>query len=148
MEIVTESLHDIVQGQLTNANNRNQASAHIDMRGFDCAVFIVDIHDSAATGKAELRLEGSDTTTSADFAQLDVEEISATAAAGDGLNGKVLRIEVYRPLQRYLRARILSTVANIAFGACHALRYGARRIPPVGSDDVLDQVVAASPGYK
>jgi len=143
MEIVTESLHDIVEDPIAAASNTDETSASIDMTGFQCALFILPITDSLNTGKAELRVQGSTDNTT--FTDLDIKEISATSAADDDLNGHVLRIEVKRPLQRYLRARILSTVANIAFGATHALRYASFRTPPPGDDDVLAEVVVASP---
>ena len=143
MEIVTESLENIVQAHIGNSNSTSQATDSIDMTGFVCALFEVDITDSANNAKAELQIEGSDDDTT--FAKLDIEEISATAAANDGLNKKVLRVELKRPLQRYLRARLLSTVANVAFGATRALRYGGMRTPPPGDDDVVAQIVVASP---
>ncbi len=147
MEIVTESLHDIVLAAQAAASNTDADSSVIDMSGFACALFLVDISDSADTAKAEIRVEGSDSKTTG-FKRLDIEEVSATAAKADGLNGKVLRVEVKKPLQRYLRANLLSTVANIAFGPTHALRYAARAVPPRGTDDVVAEVVVAGPAYK
>ncbi len=146
MEIVTESLHDIVQNAIAAANNTSQTTSSIDMTGFACALFLAPITDSVKTGKAELQIEGSDDDST--FKQLDIREISATSAANDDLNGKLLRVELKRPLQRYLRAKLISKTANIAFGATHALRYGSMRTPPPGSDDVLDEVVVASPSLK
>ena len=146
MEIVTESLHDIVENAIAAASNTSNPSDSIDMTGFNCALFVVPITDSVNTGVAEIQVEGSEDNST--WTRLDIEEVSATSAANDDLNGKVLRVEVKRPLQRYLRSRLMSKTANIAFGATHALRYAARRTPPPGSDDVLDEVVAASPAYK
>ncbi|MDE2901784.1 MAG: hypothetical protein OXP73_02015 [Chloroflexota bacterium] len=143
MEIVTESLHDIVEDPIAAASNTDETSASIDMTGFQCALFILPITDSVSTGKAELRVQAS--TDNMTFGDLDIDEVSATSAANDDLNGHVLRIEVKRPLHRYLRARILSTAANIAFGATHALRYGSFRTPPPGDGDVLAEEVVASP---
>ena len=143
MELVTESLHEIVRAPIANASNTNVTSSSLDMAGFDCALFVVAISDSTDTAKAELEVEGSDD--NATWKKLVLDEISATAAAADGLNGKILRVEVKRPLQRYLRARLKSTVANIAFGQTHGLRYAPRKVPPGGSDDVLAEVVVASP---
>ena len=143
MEIVTESLADIVQAPIAAASNTSQSTGSIDMTGFVCALFDVDITDSVNTGKAELQIEASaDNTT---WKKLNIKEISATSAANDDLNGKIMRVEIKRPLQRYLRAKLLSTVANVAFGATLALRYGSMRTPPPGDDDVLAQVVVASP---
>ncbi len=146
MEIVTESLHDIVENPIAAASNTDEASDSVDMTGFQSALFIVPITDSVKTGKAELRVSASNDKST--WKDLDIKEVSATSAANDDLNGKLLRIEVKRPLQHYLRARILSTVANIAFGATHALRYASFRTPPPGTDDVLAEVVAASPALK
>ena len=146
MEIVTESLLDIVQAPIAAASNTSEDTDAIDMTGFLCALFEVDITDSVNTGKAQLKIFGSEDNST--FKEYDIEEISATSAANDDLNSKVLRIEIKRPLHRYLRAQLLSTAANIAFGATRALRYGAMRTPPPGTDDVLDQVVVASPSFK
>ena len=143
MEIVTESLLDIVRAPVAGANNTAVNASSIDMSGFVCALFVLPITDSANNGKAELQIFGSDDNST--FTKLDIEEISATAAAADGLNGKALEIEIKRPLHRYLRARILSTVASIAFGPTLARRYGSMRTPPPGEDDVLASVVVASP---
>ena len=146
MEIVTGSLHEVVLAPVAAASNTDSDSSAIDMTGFASALFIAGITDSVKNGKAELRVEGSDDKST--WKRLDIDEVSATSAANDDLNGKVLRAEIKKPLQKYLRANLLSTVANIAFGQTHALRYAARRTPPPGDDDVLDEVVAASPGYK
>ncbi len=146
MEIVTGSLHDVVLAPQAAANNTDADSSAIDMSGFASALFIAGITDSVKNGKAELRVEASEDKST--WKRLDIEEVSATSAANDDLNGKVLRIEVKRPLQKYLRANLLSTVANIAFGQTHALRYAARRTPPPGNDDTVDEAVVVSPGYK
>ena len=89
-------------------------------------------------------------TTKATWKQLDIKKISATSAANDDLNSKAAaQVEIKRPLQRYLRAKLISKTANIAFGAdvCPALRLGMRT-PPPGDDDVIAAVVVASPSLK
>lgn len=146
MEIVTESLLDIVQAPIAAANNTSQSTGSIDMTGFACALFVVPITDSVKNGVAELQVEASDD--KATWKQLDIKKISATSAANDDLNSKALQVELKRPLQRYLRAKLISKTANIAFGPTFARRYAGMRTPPPGDDDVLAEVVVASPSLK
>ena len=146
MEIVTESLVDVVRLPIASAGNTSQVSESVDMTGFLCALFETAITGSANNGKAEMRIEAS--SDNATWAELDIAEVAATAAAANGLNGKVLQIEVKRPLQRYLRARLLSTQAAIAFGPTLARRYAGMRTPPPGSDDSVGEAVVASPVLK
>ena len=136
---------EVVENPIANANNTNNPSDAVDMQGYRCVSFVVPITDSSNNGKAELRIEGSDESGSG-FERLSMPEVSATAAANDGLNGKILRAEVKYPLKRYLRSRLITTSGNVAFGPTIAISGMSRREPVVDDGDVLSEQVVASPG--
>lgn len=110
------------------ASDTDVDGAAVDMAGFDGAIFVTSIEDSVATGVATLTVKQCDTS-GGSYAALSGAVATATSATNDDLNTKLLVVDVYRPLERYLKANIGSATANIAFGATYAILYKGRVAP-------------------
>lgn len=96
-------------------------SAIIDTQGYESVLFVVPIADSVATGVATLKVEAGDANADAGMAAVEGAVASATSAADDDLNDKVLAVELVKPNKRYVQAVLTSGTANIAFGAMIAV---------------------------
>lgn len=119
--------------------------AVVDTAGYDGAIFVTSIEDSVATGVATLKVKQCDTS-GGTYAALSGATATATSAANDDLNTKLLVVDVYRPRERYLKANITSATANIAFGATYAILYKGRKAPVTQlAAEVAQLTVVASP---
>lgn len=129
---------------IANASNTDNNSTRLDMLGYEGVVFFGALTDSAATGVAALKVEQNDADADAGMAAIKDEagaDVVATMACAinDDINGKVLRVDIYRPRKRYVQGVRTSVTANIAFGELYAIRYGSRAKPiaahaTIGSD--------------
>lgn len=104
-------------------------SSILDMAGYEGVVFFTTITDSVDTGVATLTVEQNSANSDTGMAALSGAVDTATSAANDDLNGKILVVDVYRPKERYVQAVRTSGTANIAYGEIHAIRYGAKKLP-------------------
>lgn len=118
-------------------------SAIIDMAGYEGVIFMTSIEDSVATGVATLTVEQSEANSGAAMAALAGAVATLTSGVNDDLNGKLLAVDVYRPRERYLRVNRASAIANIAYGAVTAIRYGAR-VLPVSDDGASGDLVSVT----
>lgn len=126
------------------ALNTDSNSDRIDMAGYEGVLFVCPIEDSVATGVATLRIEQNTADSDAGMAVIAGSAATATSAANDDLNGKVLVVDVYRPRERYIQAVRISATANIAFGTLTAILYGPKTGPVTAHSTVLAQTVVSS----
>lgn len=120
-------------------------SGIVDTAGYDGCLFITTITDSAQTGVATMTVEQNTANSSSGMAALSGAVATATSAANDDLNDKILAVDVYRPRERYLRVNRVSATANIAYGEVIALLYKGIKMPITQGSDVADSVVVTSP---
>ena len=113
---------------ISAASNTDSDSAYVDTSGFEGVVFIVPITDCLDTGVATATAKQCDTS-GGTYAALSGAVATATSAANDDLNGLLLVVDVYRPLERYVKINLVSATANIAFGETVAFAYGAAKVP-------------------
>jgi hypothetical protein len=137
MNLVPNVLISEAHAPIANANNTDANSDILDMSGYDGVVFIVPIEDSANTAVATLTVEASTTNSDTAMAAITGAVATATDAGGDALNGKLLIVDVHKPLKRYVQAVLTSTVGLIAFGTCIAIRYNGRKAPVTADATVL-----------
>lgn len=127
------------------ASNTDDNSTAIDTAGFDGVLFVCPITDCADTGVASMIAE-QETTSGGTFAALAGATATATSAADDDLNTKLLIVDVYRPRERYVRVNRTSATANIAFGAVVAILYKGHKMPITqATAEVADSAMAVSP---
>lgn len=123
----------------------NEVSDIIDMQACNGAIFIVPIADSAAGAIASLEIEQNDINSTSGMTALEDSIATKTCVADDDLNNKLLIVEIYRPLKGYLRARLKSTTANIAFGDLIVLKTGHKVAPVIQDASVANLVLAVGP---
>ncbi len=137
---------DYVAAAVSAGSSIDDDSGIVDTAGYDGCLFITTITDSAQTGVATMTIEQNTANSASGMAALAGAAATATSAANDDLNGKVLLVDVYRPRERYLRANRVSATANIAYGECHAILYSGAKMPITqATADVADSVVVTSP---
>lgn len=112
---------------VTAGSSIDDNSARIDMSDYESAMFVVTITDSVDTGVAALTIQGNDADSDTGMAAISGAVATATSAANDDLNGKLLVAEVRNPSSRYIQATITSATANIAYGETIAILKPRRR---------------------
>ncbi|HMR01758.1 MAG TPA: hypothetical protein PKA43_00140 [Candidatus Competibacter phosphatis] len=135
-----------VNAAISNASNTDDDSDIVDTAGFDGILFATPITDSAQTGVATLTVEQNSANSGTGMAALSGAVATATSAANDDINGKLLVVDVYRPRERYVRSNLASATANIAFGDTIAILYKGIKMPITQStSEVADSAVVTSP---
>jgi hypothetical protein len=127
-----------VEAPVAAANNTDNNSDIIDMKGYDGVVFIVPITDSVALGVATLTIEGNTANSDSGMAALTGASATVTSAVNDDLNGQLLIVDVYHPIKRYLQGVETSATQNIAFGNMIAIKYHGRAFPITEDTTVSD----------
>jgi len=146
MNFLTSVKIDHVNSPITAASSTDDNSEILDMSGFEGVVFITPITDSAETGVAALTVEQNTINSDTGMAAVAGGSAVATSAGDDDLNNRLLIVDVYKPLERYVQGVLTSAVANIAFGDTIAIRYGARSLPQTqGTASVADDEIVISP---
>lgn len=130
---------------IANASNTNSNSTRIDMAGYEGVIFVCPIEDSANTGVATITARQHTLNQDSGMTNLVGATVSATSAADDDLNNKLLIIDVYQPRERYVQLNRTSATANIAFGTVTAILYGKKKLPVAAHSSVLAQVSSSSP---
>jgi hypothetical protein len=145
MNLVKEVDSNWAAAAVAAAANTDDASAIFDMANYEGIKFIQVITDSVETGVATLTAQQNTINSASGMAALSGAVVTGTAGADDALNNKLLILDVFRPLERYVRVRRQSATANIAFGEMIAIRYGGRVKPEAEGSTVIDSVLAISP---
>lgn len=122
---------------VTAASNTDSNSSRFDMSGYDGILFVTAITDSVATGVAKLAVEQNDADSDTGMAAITGAEAAKTSAIDDDLNGKILIVDVYKPLKRYVQGVRTSATKNIAFGEIYAIRYKGKMGPVALSSTAL-----------
>ena len=107
-----------VNDAVTAASSTDDNSTIVDMAGYESAMFIVPITDSASTGVATLTIQGNTANQDSGMTAITGAAATVTCATNDDVNGTLLIAEVRQPVgYRYVQGVITSSAANIAFGA-------------------------------
>ncbi len=133
-----------LKGAVAAASNTDDDSAIVDTQGFDGVMFVCPLIDSVATGVATMTAQQNTANSGTGMASLAGGAAAATCAVNDDLNEKVLVVDVYRPLERYVRVKRTSATANIAFGDVIAFLYHSR-VKPTAAAYAAAVAAAASP---
>ncbi|MCH7573603.1 MAG: hypothetical protein IIA59_00600 [Candidatus Marinimicrobia bacterium] len=109
-------------------------SDSVDMQGFEGVVFIGTMVTANASNFASVAQSADDSS----FNDLAGTKVTP----GDA--GDQFMIDIYKPLDRYLRVDIDRGGANTVVGEIFALQYGARKVP-VSHGSTIDSEVHVSP---
>ena len=110
--------------------------AALDMQGYEGAVAIIEMGTIAATAVTSIKWQQSDTTTSADFSDLEGTGIAIAADDDD----KIFVSELYKPTKRYVRAVVERGTADAALRAATYVQYKARTAPVVQGTGVTTEL--------
>ena len=128
------------------ANNTDDDSTAVDTQGFDGVMFLCAITDSVSGGVATMTAEQGTVAAGTDAAALTGAVATATSAANDDLNTKLLAVDVYKPRERYVRVNRTSATQNIAFGEVIAVLYQGGKFPVAQlAAEVAHSVAVTSP---
>lgn len=128
---------DYAGALITVANNTDSNSSRFDMQGYDGIVFLTTITDCVQAGVATLKIEENSADSDSGMAAISGATVSATSAANDDLNGMLLIVDCYRPMERYVQGVRVSATQNIAFGEIIAIRYKGRKSPVTQSSTTV-----------
>ncbi|MDN5871536.1 MAG: hypothetical protein L0H73_12535 [Nitrococcus sp.] len=121
------------------------ASDVVDTLGYDGVTFIVAVTDMADTGVLTATAQGgaqSDGSDAADYTAAVATYTATGAADGDA---KLLAVEVFRPIHRYVRLNVVRGTANSALDCIIALLSKPAEAPVTQGADVLDSASEVSP---
>lgn len=126
------------------AGTTSTTSSSVDMLGYGAARFIALFGTLTASHVTNIKLQGSSDNTN--FADLTG---SATTSLADADSGKILIIDIFKPVQRYLRVSVQRGTANAVINGVLAeqLRasFGAIAADTnVGSQKVLNAPAAGT----
>ena len=110
--------------------------ANLHMQGYEGAVAIIEMGTIAATAVTSIKWQQSDTTTSADFSDLEGTGIDIAADDDD----KIFVSELYKPTKRYVRIVVARATANAALRAATYIQYKARSAPVTQGTDVTTEL--------
>lgn len=110
------------------------ATATVDMAGFDGCMFILTMGNCSTA--VSMTAQAATSTTAGDFATITKGTSNVTVSSTEA--NRAMMIDVYKPLQRYLRCTINSTGASNTGCGTVAIQYGARVAPTTNaSTDVV-----------
>ena len=110
--------------------------AAIDARGFDSALFILELGAVTTGGKVAFQIQESSNGT--DFTDITGAGFAATVATGK--SDDTIRIEV--PVSKgYLRYQYQRTTQDVEFDALQVALYNAKKIPVTQNTDVWQEIV-------
>ena len=99
--------------------------AMVDMQGYEGVVAVVEMGTIASTAITSIKWQQSDTTTSADFSDLEGTGLAIADDAGD----EIFVSELYKPTKRYVRIVVARAIANAALRAATYVQYKPREAP-------------------
>ena len=110
--------------------------AMVDMQGYEGVVAVVEMGTIAATAVTSIKWQQSDTTTSADFSDLEGTGIAIAADDDD----EIFVSELYKPTKRFVRLVVSRGTANAALRAATYIQYKARSAPVTQGTDVTTEL--------
>ncbi len=115
-----------------------------DLQGYDGVVFVAALGTLTASQVTFLGAQGSaDGTTwgatGTAAAPTNLIAGAQTPAMADGDSNKLLVLDVFRPLQRYVRAVLYRGTANAVVDGVVAIRYAAKKQPTVQDVTTVSQ---------
>ena len=131
MQLLEESLVSRLVNA-TVAGTTNITPQHgVDMSNFDGVLFVCLMGTLTAGQVTKIKAQQSNDDGVADaYADITGAE---TAAAADGDGNKVLILDVYKPLKRYVLPIVERATQNAVIDGLIAVQYRGRRLPPQGT---------------
>lgn len=122
-------LKDIKVTRVLNAvaaGTSNQNGATLDMSGWDGVLFIAAVGTLTSTQVTGLKAQQGNASNMSDAADLAG---SAVGPFADADGNKALALDIYRPLERYVRCVVTRGTANAVIDGVIAIQYRGRKSP-------------------
>jgi hypothetical protein len=116
----------------------------IDMEGFQGVVFIAKFED--VDNGAVLTLSAQQGASNSSGAMDDLSgNATHTASGADEADDDLLALDLYKPDEQYVRAKVVVATQAAELESIIAIRYGPAKSPTSQDSTVLDSDVLASP---
>jgi len=116
----------------------------LDMSGYEGVMFIAKFADVTNAAVLTLAAQGGALVGGGDMATL-AGTVTHTAASAGGDDDDLLVLDVYKPLERYIRPVLTSATQNAVKDGVIAIQYGAHSVPTTQGATVLDSDTLTSP---
>ncbi|MFA5423833.1 MAG: hypothetical protein WC374_08255 [Phycisphaerae bacterium] len=133
--LVSEALAPVTAGQ------QSSKSDVLDMQGYDGVLFVVPITDCTSGAVATLTVQENTANSTTGMASITSASATNTSTAGDDQNNKLLLVDVYRPLKRYVMGLLTIGTQDAASGNMLAIRYCGSKAPIAEDATILDATV-------
>lgn len=100
----------------------------LDMAGFDGVMFVALLGTVTSGSVLTLVTQQNTANSTSGMATITGASAGVTDTAGEKSNGALI-VDVYRPLQRYVRAELTRTTANAVVDGILAIQYAAGHKP-------------------
>ena len=137
-------LKDIKATRVENAaaaGTSDLESDIIDMQGFEGVAFVVLFGTITANAVTSVKVQQD--TDSAGGTMADLEGTGYTVADSD--DNKAVIVEVYRPLERYIRCVVDRGTQNAVVDGIVAFQYGAAKLPVTQDATTVEGELTVSP---
>lgn len=110
------------------AGTTNQTGSTLDMSGWDGVTFIAMLGALTATQVTGIKAQQGQASNMSDAADLQGTNVGPMA---DGDSNKCIVLDVYRPVERYVRCILIRGTANAVIDGVIAVQYRGRKSPVV-----------------
>lgn len=115
----------------------------LNMAGFDGVLFVALLGDVTTGSVLGLGAEQNDVNNGTGMAAL-TGSAAFTAGASDA-DSKVLVLDVYKPRQQFVRAKLTRTTANAVVDGIIAIQYGAKSVPTAHAAAIIASALLNDP---
>lgn len=136
-------LNDAKWTQVSNGATAAQTeldSSILDMAGYDSVIFIATLGTVTDACVLGLAAQQNSVNSTSGMAQITNGPGTVNAAAtftASGSSNTILITDVFRPIQRYVRAALTRTTQNAVVNNIIAVQYNSRSLPVTQSASVL-----------
>ena len=135
---VTKSIYwkKILGNTAAGVDGAAVAGSAIDARGYDRALFILELGEVTTGGKIALKIQESSNGT--DFTDITGAGFAATVATGKSDDTILVDVPVSKG---YIRYQYQRTTQNVELDALQVALYNAKKIPVTQNTDVWKEIV-------
>lgn len=117
-------------------------SSVLDMQGYEGVMFIALTGDVTATSVLTLTAKSNTANSTSTPTPTTQVGTAAFTAGGTDADSKVLMLDYYKPIDRYVFASLTRTTANAAIGGIIAIQYSGRTRPSAHDVSVIASAFA------
>ena len=127
MSLIKNAVFKLVQVPI-DAGTSNPTSTWVDTENFEGCLFLGNLATQTGGATATMAVQTASSTTASGVA-ITGATVSSTANVDD----KLLAVDVYKPVKRFLRTLLTRATSNVEWGGTVAILYGPRTVPTTNS---------------